>query len=289
MKPMLAATLKPGDKVNFPVLLSPKLDGVRCLIIKGRAMSRSLKEIPNKYVQDVLGTNELDGLDGELIVGSPTAPDAYRKTVSAVMSEDGEPAFKFHVFDNYLHVGDFQARLRSAFHMGSKYKSFIAPVPHSLCVEDVDLLNYEEDYVVEGYEGVMLRDPAGAYKFGRSTMREGGLLKLKRFVDAEAVIVGREERMENLNPRQMDELGRNRRSSHKAGKRGMGTLGALIVQDCKTKVQFSIGTGFDDAERARLWGMNLHGVIVKYKSQPTGVKDKPRFPVYLGMRDARDM
>ena len=275
--------------MRFPVLLSPKLDGVRCLIINGRAMSRSLKEIPNRYVQAALAAPGLAGLDGELIVGPPTALDAYRKTMSAVMSEDGEPGFKFHVFDNYLFQDVFKFRLRESQRSAEKYRSFVECVPHHVCHEDVDIQNYEEDYVEEGYEGVMLRHPEGSYKFGRSTVNEGWLVKLKRFVDAEAVIIGREERMENLNPRQMDELGRNRRSSHKAGKVGAGTLGALIVQDLKTKVQFSIGTGFDDAERARLWDMNLHGIIVKYKSQPTGVKDKPRFPVYLGIRDARDM
>jgi hypothetical protein len=31
------------------------------------------------------------------------------------------------------------------------------------------------------------------------------------------------------------------------------------------------------------------GKVVKYKSQPTGVKDKPRFPVFLGFRDVVDM
>ena len=72
----------------------------------------------------------------------------------------------------------------------------------------------------------------------------------------------------------------------------MGTLGALIVRDKKTKVEFSIGTGFDDAERLRIWQMDdlsISGVVIKYKSQPTGVKDKPRFPVYLGFRNVRDM
>jgi len=34
---------------------------------------------------------------------------------------------------------------------------------------------------------------------------------------------------------------------------------------------------------------NLMGKVVKYKSQPTGVKDKPRFPVFLGFRDKVDM
>ena len=43
-----------------------------------------------------------EGLDGELIVGDPIAPDAYRQTVSVVMSDD-KPAdgVRFYMFDWY--------------------------------------------------------------------------------------------------------------------------------------------------------------------------------------------
>jgi DNA ligase-1 len=56
-------------------------------------------------------------------------------------------------------------------------------------------------------------------------------------------------------------------------------------------VEFDIGTGFTADQRQLLWsvGDNLIGRVVKYKSQPTGVKEKPRFPVFLGFRDAVDM
>ena len=37
---------------------------------------------------------------------------------------------------------------------------------------------YEERCLEQGYEGVMLRDPNGLYKFGRSTMREQGLIQV---------------------------------------------------------------------------------------------------------------
>jgi DNA ligase-1 len=64
-----------------------------------------------------------------------------------------------------------------------------------------------------------------------------------------------------------------------------------MVKDLKTGVEFDIGTGFTESQRQLLWaqGDNLMGKIVKYKSQPTGVKDKPRFPVFLGFRDKVDM
>jgi DNA ligase-1 len=71
----------------------------------------------------------------------------------------------------------------------------------------------------------------------------------------------------------------------------MAALGSLLVRDLKSKVEFEIGTGFTEQQRVELWldRMNLRGKLVKYKSQPVGVKDKPRFPVFLGWRDRRDL
>jgi DNA ligase-1 len=153
------------------------------------------------------------------------------------------------------------------------------------------ILTWEESYLATGYEGVMLRHPDGPYKHGRSTAKEAWLLKVKRFVDAEAKVIGFSEAQHNANEAKRNELGQLERSSHKAGKVGKQTLGALMVKDLKTGVEFDIGTGFTADQRHLLWciGENLIGKVVKYKSQPTGVKDKPRFPVFLGFRDKVDM
>ena len=45
-RPLLAATVD-LDKVKFPCYVSPKLDGIRVLGMSGKAMTRSLKEVPN--------------------------------------------------------------------------------------------------------------------------------------------------------------------------------------------------------------------------------------------------
>ena len=87
---MLAAKTD-GKGLSYPLLASPKLDGVRALIINGIVMSRSFKPIPNAHVQELFGRPEYNGLDGELIVGAPTDKDVYRNTTSGVMSQAGEP------------------------------------------------------------------------------------------------------------------------------------------------------------------------------------------------------
>src|SRR5262245_56793250 len=96
-RPMLSATCEDITKVRLPAMASPKLDGIRCVIRDGKALTRSLKPIPNRYVRKRL--TGLPAFDGELIIGSPVAPDVWNTSSSGVMSEYGEPTFGFFVFD----------------------------------------------------------------------------------------------------------------------------------------------------------------------------------------------
>ena len=287
MKPMLAAKTD-GTGLTYPLLASPKLDGVRALIINGVVMSRSFKPIPNAHVQELFGRPEYNGLDGELIVGSPTHKDVYRNTTSGVMSQAGEPDVSYYVFDKYDHGGGFHDRLRASQEVIGRLNPVIpiVPVEHRFIACEQTLLALEEQYLAEGYEGVMLRHQRGPYKHGRSTEKEGWLLKLKRFDDSEAVIISAYELMHNANEATQNELGYTERSSHKAGMVGKGILGGLSVRDVYSGVEFDIGTGFDQATRESLWKQrdDLPGRMVKYKFFASGVKDKPRFPVFLGFR-----
>lgn len=63
-KPMLAATVVDRTKLRFPFLASPKLDGIRCIVLDGQVLSRSLKPIRNKFIVKQL--QGLPNLDGEL-------------------------------------------------------------------------------------------------------------------------------------------------------------------------------------------------------------------------------
>jgi DNA ligase-1 len=159
-------------------------------------------------------------------------------------------------------------------------------VQHATLHNRHDLDTYEAEQVALGHEGIMLADPNAPYKFGRATTKGGELLKVKRFEDSEAVVIGIQEEMFNGNEAQTNELGRTKRSTAKDGLVGKGTMGALIVRDVKTGVEFNIGTGFTAADRQRFALGGILGEVVKYKSFPIGVKDKPRHPVYLGLRPA---
>lgn len=276
--------------LKFPLLASPKLDGVRVVIRDCVVYSRNMKPIPNERVQWLFGIAELGGLDGELIVGDPRSPTAFRDTSSGVMSRAGTPDVRLFAFDYVAVTLSFRQRLDIVAKRASKYKN-VKLVPQ-LLVKDVNaLVSLEEHWLSEGYEGAMLRDPGGLYKHGRSTTREGWLLKLKRFSDSEAIVEGYEEKMHNANEATVDALGRTKRSAHKAGKQATGVLGALCVRDIHTGAQFNVGTGFSDEERERLWELRdmLVGAIVSYKFFPSGSKDKPRFPTFRGFRNRIDL
>lgn len=293
-KPMLASEAN-LPKLTFPLIVSPKLDGIRAVVRNGVVLSRSLKPIPNLHVQELFGRSEYEGFDGELIVGSPVAPDVFHVTSGAVRRRDGKPFVRFFVFD-ILEAGGApyshrRAYLEHAF-LGLSYRP--VELVSEFQVSSLDGLEVvEEECLKSGYEGVMLRSPDGPYKFGRSTACEGYLLKLKRFKDSEARIIAVEELMHNENEATVNELGRTERSSHKENLVPAGTMGKLYVQDIHTGQRFRIGTGFTAEQREWFWHRNVlniaAGLIVRYKFFPVGVKDLPRHPSYLGLRDAFDL
>lgn len=289
MKPLLAATVKNFEGLRYPLFASPKLDGVRALVIDGIVVSRNLKPIPNLHVQKIFGKSQFNGLDGELIVGSTMDNSTFTNTSSGVMSVDGEPDVKFHVFDDFMYLGVFQTRLDSAIKRTRSCDQVVI-VPHVMLSSHADLQEFESVSLANGYEGVMLRDPLGHYKEGRSTEKEGILMKVKRFTDGEAKIVGFNEAMHNTNEAKLNELGTKERSHKKEGLIGKGMLGALMVVT-EEGVNFEIGTGFTEAQRIEFWKTrkSLLGKIVKYKSQEVGVKIRPRFPVFHGFRDPIDL
>lgn len=288
IRPMLSATIEDIDSLVFPLLASTKLDGIRAIVNHGILTSRNGKPIPNRHVQKLFGNSKFNYLDGELIMGSPTNPSCFRDTSSAVMSHAGEPNVHFYAFDWVNETLTFTERLVTAGSITAKHDMMYV-LPHTFVSSPEEVTKMEEEALERGFEGLMLRDPHGLYKFGRSTLREQGLMKLKRFKDAEAVVVGVEERMHNGNEATLDSLGYTERSHHKENMVGRGDLGALIVKDLESGVEFSIGTGFDDALRAKLWVIRPMGRIVKYKYFPSGSKDKPRFPVFMGFRHPSDL
>ena len=296
LKPMLAYQKMPDlEALRYPLIASPKIDGIRCLIVDGVAMSRSLKPIRNKFVQSILGRPELNGLDGELVVGSPSDPDVYLRTNSGVMSIEGEPDFKYLVFDRWDRIGRWGRNWVRSRLLGWQLYGLERIEEHEFreCASPEEVLAYEQHCLSQGYEGLILRDPEAPYKFGRSTLKEQALLKLKRFVDGEFQIVEVIEAFENQNEATINELGHIQRSTAQAGRtEGKGYLGRFT---CVTEdgLKFGVGTfkGLTIEDKTAIWNHRdkYIGLWAKVKYFEHGQKDVPRHPVFLGFRDKEDL
>lgn len=294
-QPLLAAKTTDADlrALKYPVLVSPKIDGIRATVVNGKLMSRKLIEIPNPHVQQAYGRPELEGLDGELVVGSPTGKNCMQRSMG-VTRKSGIVNADFYTFDKWDSDQPFRFRTSLAHGVVSLNRHIVPGLIHlqqSYVHSYEDLLVQEKMYLQEGYEGLMVRDPHGRYKQGRSTVREGILLKVKRFDDSEAQILRCNPLERNTNTQERDALGYAKRSSSVAGKVADDLLGSLDVQDVRTGVIFNIGSGFSERERISLWRDrdSLVGKFVRYKYFSVGVKDKPRFPIFTGFRSPLDM
>jgi DNA ligase-1 len=283
---MLAETCEDINGLKYPVLASPKLDGIRCVKPDAVALSRKFIAIPNIHIQSAISSIQHKGLDGEIMVNGAT----FNQIQSQVMSEHGKPDFTYVVFDYVTDIKTpYETRMQAL--AALELPSFCSKLLPQIIGTPEELLAYETQCLNQGYEGVMVRAPSSPYKCGRSTVRESYLLKIKRFTDSEAVILDFEERLHNANEAVKDELGHTKRSSHKANLVPMDTLGAFLVQDITTGLQFKVATGMDDMFRKSVWSdrEQYKGKILKYKYQKAGMKDLPRFPVFIGFRDPRDL
>lgn len=280
--------------LQYPRLASPKLDGIRAVVKNGKVLSSRLKPIPNLHVQKKFCY--MDGFDGELLINQPTMKMLYRNTDSAVMTRAGEPDILFWVFDYIYNPAAGYADRYSHLRQYSKERPFLANqgvkfLRHEVIESAKELFEYEQFMLSLGYEGVMTRSMGGIYKFGRSTLREGHIVKIKRFSQEEAEVVGFVEKMKNNNEQKRDERGYAKRSSHKAGKVPANTLGALVVQSPKYEGTFEIGSGLTAAEAQKIWNSRRKylGRMVTFKFFEVGDYNVPRHPVFVGWRSRIDI
>lgn len=272
--------------------VSEKLDGIRCIVFGGVPYSRSLKPIPNRFIQKWAKDNAegLEGLDGELIIGSKYSPTVFNESTSGVMSFEGEPDFTFWIFDRYHPTLRWEDRYRNI--IEDEWPERVRLVKHHKVIEPEFIDEFEAEMLTRGAEGIMIRDADGKYKCGRSGTKTPELQKVKRFVDNEFEIVGWEPKYHNTNEATTNELGRTERSSAKDGLVALDTMGALKLK-MEDGTEFSCGSGFTDDIRNQLWNIRdkLAGMYAKVKYFDNGPSGYvvPRFPIFQGIRDKRDM
>jgi DNA ligase-1 len=299
-KPMLSPREDPlcypdyFKELEYPMLASPKYDGVRCIVKGSQCMSRTFKPLPSQHVQDQF--NIFEHMDGELIEGEAADPLCYNRTQGHVMSFNKPGDFSYNVFD-YTHPDwlkkPFYERLAEAQRLVKDSNGELKLIEHKLIESESELLEYETVCLNMGFEGIMMRNPVSPYKQGRATWKQAMIFKLKRFEDAEGIIVGIAEKQTNTNTLEKDELGYAKRSSEKAGMVGAGTTGKFVVAFEGQELDVAPGS-FTHAELQNIWDnrenyINNKQRLLKFRFMRHGVKDKPRFPRAIGFRYRTDL
>ncbi|MCB1734312.1 MAG: DNA ligase [Gammaproteobacteria bacterium] len=249
---LLLETPKDADNCPPGWLISEKLDGIRAYWDGRNLRSRS----GNTFAVPAWFTAPLPPfeLDGELW----TERNDFQRIASLVtrdQAHDGWRAIGYHIFEVPNATGGLMARLQRVRDWLSQTPvGHLHVIPQTPCLGAEHLKRVWDEVVAKGGEGLVLRNPSAPYTTGRSK----DALKLKRFDDMEAVVIG-----------------------HKPGQgRLSGRLGALLVE-LPDGQRLHVGTGFSDAERTHPPAI---GSTVTFKHQGFTDRGLPRFPVFLHVR-----
>ena len=228
--------------------ISEKLDGVRAFWTGEQLVTRTggIIKPPSKWLRGF----PKNKLDGELTAGR----ERFQDTVSIVRcaSQDkGWSEITFRVFDAPSDK-PFEERLTDI-----PNTARIIPVKHWKCKGRKHVQDCLEKVLKQGGEGLMLRAPGSLYEYKRSKT----LLKVKKFFDAEAIVL-----------------------EHIPGKgKHIDRMGALKVK--WSEIEFKIGSGFTDEQRES--PPNI-GETITFKYQELTRAGKPRFPVFLRIRNFKE-
>lgn len=249
--PMLAIDgSKKPEKIVFPCHKMPKLDGVRCMVYleedEVKAISRQGKfyELHKELKLELQGLLKVyNKLDGELYIHG----EKLQSIVSAVRNTKNplHEKLEFHIFDIPTEELLWMGRANELALLPDKIFTKVVSFKSIFSMEEA-LLSVE-DYMDQGYEGTILRNPKGKYEFNH---RSNDLIKLKTMLDSEAKVIGCRE-----------------------DKNGEGVLTCEwqgVTFDCKMK-----GT---HEERLFLEQKKLIGEWVNFSYQALTEGSKPQFP-----------
>jgi DNA ligase-1 len=325
-KPILA----PNEEVDlkdipYPILASYKLDGIRCIFLKGKMLSRSLKPIVNKQLRekfqpiaDYTAKQNLI-LDGEIYSHELT----FQEITSFVMTQDFEDeksikkygkillipeSLKFNCFDclKIKNTTDevietlntpFIRRLQWTSEARDKFSSLMTVLQHEYIDNENEVENYFQKALAEGYEGLILRNGEGHYKFGRCTVKENTLFKVKPFRTFDGKIIEVTQGTE-VNPnaeKTINELGMSVTSKKKNDRVLINRVRDFVIEyggDSRNKCHILkvSSSSLTHKERENLWKIKdtLIGQWIEYKGMLVGSKDVPRHPVFIRFRESKE-
>ena len=295
-KPQLA----PNEKVDlttlsYPLLASTKLDGIRCILKEGEILSRSLKQIQNKQLRERLEPLRKFSEDNHVIFdGEIYSPKLnFQQITHFTMTQDlGDEVLpdhlRYYCFDMLGRFEDsFETRNDIMEGLIGLYNQIAYPVEQREVNSAKEVETYFEEVLSQGYEGLILRNPKSLYKFGRGTIKEGLIYKVKPFVTFDAKITGVEQSTEVNEDaeKKTNELGRSVTSKKKDDRHLIEKASAFWV-DYEGK-PLKVVLAMTDPEKVAVWAnrASLIGKTIEYKGMLVGSKDVPRHPVMIRFRE----
>lgn len=300
------------EKVRFPCVKQPKFDGVRGQHLNDWFGARTLRKFNNVHIQNFFSQKGFKGFDGELAAERENHPRLCSLTTSATNTIEGEPWLMWHVFDYVTHETlktPYIERLAAAEQRVARLKQeapllgcHLQVMPWKLVHSMEELQNEIERDLDAGYEGTIIRDPQGPYKQGRSTVREGFLLRIKPYIEVDAVVEQIVEGRRNENEAKLNGLGYTERSTHAENMVPNGMVGRMNSRLCEDVVfngstihkkgdPIGVSAGRLTHEQRALFFQRqdlLIGKRIKVQIFPIGIKDKPRHPTFQSFRSDED-
>ena len=313
-KPMLAPNEQIDlDAIKYGLLASTKLDGCRLLVYIGQLVTRSLKPLQNKQLREKfkpLCKSNVTLMDGEVyaegipfyMISSCFTTQDYntKKSIQRwqvlcetyemdITREEVLKKLKFYIFDcvHDEHFNEaFVHRVSFAEDLAKDFPDLIVPVQQVLVNSANEVRTMFKKVLKRGYEGLMLKDPNGKYKFGRGTVKEALIFKVKPYVTIDAQIIGVEQatKVDPNAPKTINELGRSVTSKKQEDR--------ILIPRAKTftviykvngeyqvkRHEVDVGIGGTEAERDEIWAnqKSYMGRWIEYKGLLVGSKDVPR-------------
>ena len=259
------------EKWNSPVIVQPKLDGERCRAVwmdeikKWKLISSELNlilSVPHitEALMDDKGEPQGDEpreYDGELYVHGLNFETIHSIVGRTVNLHSEFDKMEYHIFDVVNEEVQF---LRTFLINSMNSYGPLKYVPYQIAKDFEDVMNIYNDFLSDGYEGMIVRNILGNYVRKRTT----NMMKFKPKKDDFYKIVGFNEEI-------------NKDGVPK------GTLGSFIcVGDDGT--EFSVGSGFTREQRIEYWEVRsrlLNQLChVQYQNITSG-KKVPRFPIFI--------
>ena len=172
-------------KVEFPVFVQPKLNGMRMLFDGQTGWSRGNKEIIPEVIQHLKFDTGGYILDGELMLPDNQLLQESMKAIKKYRV-DLSPKLIYHVYDIVDDTLSYEERSIIVWQLWLKFPSNVKVVPMIKANNEIEVMKWHKFYTKDGYEGTMIRNPKMNYEIGK---RSYSLLKLKDFRDDEYKIL----------------------------------------------------------------------------------------------------